>query len=113
MLRGKDSRGDIPEQRRLARIVTLSQVEESVCREYGVPRSSLRRGRIHGNVARKAMVYLARKVACAPVKEICASYGMKWPSVLSNIVRRLEADRRRDRELDRRLRRIERTLIEK
>ena len=96
-------REDVPLQRELAWRPTLEDVAGTVSEAFGVEPSDLYVSRRHGNEARSAAIYLARRMSDAAVGEIGKYFGGVSLAAISKTVARVESRRREDHAWDRRL----------
>ena len=102
-------RRDRRREARRARGLTLSQLSEVVCDEYGVERSELsRRGSRHP--ARAAMAYLARRHTSATNGDLIEILGVSRAESVPNLTRRFERWLSTDRRVRKELERLERKL---
>jgi len=89
---------DVPAARELRQELSLEQIANAVCAEFGVDWDSLSRRGKHDNPAREVAVYLCRTLTRCPVGEIGERLGGVRASAVSNIVRKVrvktESDRR-------------------
>jgi REP element-mobilizing transposase RayT len=101
---------NVPAARVLKKEVTLADVETVVCGAFGVTFDAIRGRRTRGSIARKVAIYLARSKTQTSVTAIGERFGGVGASAISNVVARLAEERRRDRNLDAKLKKLETSL---
>jgi len=110
---GRLSDRDVPDARRLRKVLSLDDVAAAVADAFGVARDALgQRGR-HGNEARSAAIYLSRKLTDASGRQIGAYFGGVGPSAVSSMARKVPQDRKRKPQLNATLIKTEAALREK
>jgi putative transposase len=103
-------REDVPLQRELAWRPTLEDVAGAVSEAFGVELAELCESRRHGNEARSAAIYLARRVTDEAVGVIGTYFGGVSMAAICKTVARAENRRQEDRAWDRRLGKLSQRL---
>ena len=103
-------RPGVPAQQKLAWRPGVQDVVAAVSRAFGVEARDLCVSRRHGNEARSAAIYLARRLTDEKVGTIGSQFGGVSPPAISKTVARVEARRATDRALDRCLTRLSKQL---
>ncbi len=99
----KPLREGVPAHRQLAWRPTLADVVAAVSEAFDVEPAEVLVSRRHGNEARSAAIYLARRVAVEAVGTIGEYFGGVTSAAVSKVVARAEDRRARDRAWDSRL----------
>jgi REP element-mobilizing transposase RayT len=109
-LSGEPVREGVPAQRQLAWRPTLEDVVGAVSQSFGVAAADLCVSRRHGNDARSAAIYLARRMTDEAVGVIGEYFGGVSRPAISKMVARVEHRRGEDRAWDRRLAKLSERL---
>ena len=102
-LSAEPAREAVPLQRELAWRPSLENVVATVCEAFGAAPADLRVSGCHGNEARSAAIYLARRATDLAVDAIRAHFGGVSAAAISKTVARMEIRRARDLAWDQRL----------
>jgi REP element-mobilizing transposase RayT len=81
---------EVPTAQELRRSSRPEDIEDAVCRAFGVRRERLHARHKHGNEARAAAVYLFRQSTRIPVHELAERFGGVRDSAISKTQRRAE-----------------------
>jgi len=81
---------EVPTAQELRRSPRPEDIEDSVCRAFGVPRERLHARHKHGNEARAAAVYLFRQLTRMPIHELAGRFGGVRDSAISKTQRKAE-----------------------
>lgn len=113
LLATEGPRSEVPAAKILRAAPGLPEVEEAVCREYGLPSAALRRKFSHGNEARRAAIYLSREMSGRPAVAVGEHFGGLSGQAVSMVVREMRKRRTDDRRVNAILARIEKGIREK
>lgn len=106
-------REDVPAQRRLVWRPALEDIVQAVAEAFAVETAELCVSRRHGNDARSAAIYLARRATDEAVSAIGAYFGGVSMAAVSKTVARAESRRQTDSSWDRSLAEISERLQKK
>ena len=110
LLRKRPPKREVPAWRKLQEHVTVEDVEELICREFGVSPDALKQRHSWRNEARSAAIHLSRKLTPMSNTGIGARFGGITGAAVSLMSRRTERRRQSDMRFDALLRKCETAL---
>ncbi|MBN4053190.1 transposase [bacterium AH-315-L15] len=110
----KETVYEIPQMKRERGHPSLKQIEEAVCRSYDIHAKQMRtKRRGYWNAPRNAAIYLARNIGGYRLREIGERWGGLQYSSASGMIYAMKRMLSEDRNLRRRLKVIEQTVLKK
>jgi REP element-mobilizing transposase RayT len=113
LLAGRAAPSDVPAARLLRAAPSLPDVEEVVCRTYGVPADLLRRRFVHDNEARRFALYLCREMSGGTAAAIGDHFGGISGQAVSKAVGSVRRQRGKERRANATLNQLEAAIREK